>query len=125
MPDKKILTELTDVETFQRLPLRYTENADGTYSVSTNQLGQALVARQLTVSSTSTNTVLSTAARKITMYATADTRFSIGSSPQTASPTSHFIAAGERLDLSLPITPNIAVILASGGAGTLELSEIS
>lgn len=36
MTDKKILTELTDVDTYQRLPLRYVYNGDGTYSVATS-----------------------------------------------------------------------------------------
>lgn len=124
MPDKKILTELTDVETFQRLPQKYTENNDGTFSQTVNPLGQALVARQLTVAATTTNTALTTTCRKISMYATVDTRFSIGSTAQTATTTSHFIASGERLDFSLPTTPNIAV-LAVAGAGVLEISELS
>lgn len=124
MPDKKVLTELTDVETFQRLPEKYTENSDGTFSQTVNPLGQALVAIQLAVSASSVNTVLTSTCRKISMYATADTRFSIGSTSQTATTTSHFIASGERLDFSLPTTPNIAV-LAVSGTGVLEISELS
>lgn len=124
MTDKRILTELTDVDTFQRLPEKYIDNGDGTYSVSTNPLVQPLVARQLAVGAASVNTALTETARKITMYATVDTRFSIGSTAQIATSTSHFIAEGERLDFNLPATPNIAVIQVSS-TGTLEISELS
>jgi hypothetical protein len=49
----------------------------------------------------------------------------IGSTAQTANAsTSNFIANGERLDLRLPATPNIAVIRAGAVDGTLELTEL-
>ena len=53
-----------------------------------------------------------------------DIRFAIGSTSQTASGTSHYIANGERLDLVVPATPNIAVIRAGSIDGTLEVSEL-
>jgi hypothetical protein len=52
----------------------------------------------------------------------------IGSSVQTASATtSHRINAGERLDFTLPATPNIAVIRNSAATsdGVLEVTELS
>lgn len=88
-------------------------------------LGQPGVARQLAASSTSTNTALTTTCRRISAFARgADIRFAIGSSSQTASSTSHYIANGERLDLVVPATPNIAVIRAGSIDGTLEVSEL-
>lgn len=90
-------------------------------------LGQPQVARQLAASSASANTALTTTARRISIYArTADIRYAIGSTSQTANAsTSHFIALGERLDLALPATPNIAVIRAGSVDGVLEVTELS
>ncbi|NKF21603.1 hypothetical protein G7Y82_04680 [Solimonas sp. C16B3] len=83
------------------------------------------VARQLAASSASANTVLTTTARRASLYARgADIRYSIGSAAQTASATSHFIGAGERIDVALPATPNIAVIRNATTDGTLEVSEL-
>lgn len=88
-------------------------------------LGQPGVARQLAAGAASTNTALTTTTRRISIFArTADCRFAIGSTSQTASSTSHYIASGERLDLVVPATPNIAVIRAGSVDGTLELMEL-
>jgi hypothetical protein len=54
----------------------------------------------------------------------ADIRFSIGTSAQTASASSHFIADGERLELRIPEGANIAVIRNASTSGVLELSEL-
>lgn len=59
-------------------------------------------------------------------------RFAIGNTAQTATltdgvATSHYIAAGERLDLAIPngmTTPNIAALSLSG-TGTLEITELA
>lgn len=88
-------------------------------------LGQPGVARQLSVTSSSANTALTTTCRRISVFARgADIRFAIGSTSQTASSTSHYIANGERLDLVVPATPNIAVIRAGSIDGTLEVMEL-
>jgi len=89
-------------------------------------LGAPLLARQLAAGAASANTVLSTTAWAISIRAvTADIRFSIGSTSQTASATSHFIAAGERLQFRLGVaTPNIGVIRAGGTDGVLEVTEL-
>jgi hypothetical protein len=54
----------------------------------------------------------------------ADIRFAIGTGVQTATSTSHFIADGERLDLGVPVEPNIAVLRNAATSGTLELTEL-
>lgn len=96
----------------------------GTVTADIGALGVPGVARQLSAGSTSQNTALTSSCRKISILATGgDIRYLIGSSSQTASATSHFIAAGERLDLGVPSTPNIAVIRAASVNGTLELTE--
>lgn len=89
-------------------------------------LGIPGVARQLAAGATSANTALTVGVGRISIYARgADIRYLVGSSSQTASATSHFIASGERLDIDVPATPNIAVIRAGTTDGTLEVSELS
>jgi hypothetical protein len=88
-------------------------------------LARVGVARQLAAGAASANTVLTSTARRMSVFARlADVRYSIGSASQTASATSHFIAMGERLDIELPATPNIAVIRAGAVDGVLEVSEL-
>jgi hypothetical protein len=88
-------------------------------------LGQAGVARKLTAGASSANTALTATCRRITMRAvTADIRYSIGTTSQTATTSSHFIATGERLDLAVPLGANIAVIRDAATSGTLELTEL-
>jgi hypothetical protein len=95
-------------------------------SVEVEPLGVPTVARKLTAGSSSANTPLTSTCRRISIKAIgADIRYAIGSSSQTASATSHFIGNGERLDLAVPSTPNIAVIRNGSTSGTLELSELS
>lgn len=94
--------------------------------VPTEPLGIPAVARQLSAGSTSANTALTSTCRRISIKAIgSDIRYAIGSSSQTASATSHFIGNGERLDLAVPATPNIAVIRNGSTSGTLELTELS
>jgi hypothetical protein len=98
---------------------------DGSYVEAVEPLGLPSVARQITVNGTSSNTALTATCRRLSMRAIgADMRYAIGSSLQTASATSHFIANGERLDLAVPATPNIAVIRDAGTDGILELTEL-
>jgi hypothetical protein len=95
-------------------------------AIAFGTLGQPAVARQLAAGSTSASTVLTSTCRRISIRATgADIRFSIGSTAQTASSTSHFIADGERLDFAVPATPNIAIIRNASTSGTLELTELA
>jgi hypothetical protein len=55
----------------------------------------------------------------------ADIRYAVGTGAQTASAASHFIAAGERLDIDVPANAQIAAIRAGAIDGTLELSELA
>lgn len=93
--------------------------------VDVEPLGIPSVARQLSAGSASANTALTSTCRRISVRAVgADIRYAIGSTPQTASATSHFIANGERLDLAVPAAPNIAVIRNATTSGTLEVTEL-
>jgi hypothetical protein len=99
--------------------------SNGSYAGAVEPLGTAGVARQLTAGASSTNTALTTTVNRISMRAvTADIRFSIGSTAQTASATSHFIAQDERLDFAVPFGANIAIIRNASTSGTLEVTEL-
>lgn len=94
--------------------------------VNVEPLGVPDVARQLAAGAASANTALTSTTGRISIYARgADIRYRVGTGAQTASGTSHFIAAGERLDIDVPASPNIAVIRAGSVDGTLELTELS
>jgi hypothetical protein len=99
---------------------------DGKYSVRQVEVArQPVTARQLAAGSASANTVLTSTVRLISIRAvTADIRYSIGTSTQTATTSSHFIASGERLTLVVPSGANIGVIRNASTNGTLELSEL-
>lgn len=90
---------------------------------------QAGTARQLSATTTSANTALTSGIKAISVRARgADIRIAIGSTSQTANATSGiFVASGERLDFAVPATANIAVIrdTAASANGTLELTELS
>jgi hypothetical protein len=114
----------------------YSYNADsiaairrpgGTYADAVEPLGLPGVARQLAAGSSSANTALTATCRRVSLRAvSADIRFEIGSTAQTASATtSHFIAQNERLDFAVPETPNIALIRDASADGTLELTELA
>jgi len=124
------------VESYIATFAKGTTNADypTSESLSTNKtglhvepLGIPTTARQLAAGAASVNTALTTSCRRISIRAiTADIRFVVGSTSQTANAsTSHFIAVDERLDIALPPTPNIAIIRAASTSGTLEVTELA
>lgn len=92
-------------------------------------LGTPAVARQLSAGTSSANTALTATCQRISICArTSDIRYAIGNTAQTANATtSHFIAAGERLDLAVPLAANIAVIrdTAASADGKLEVTELA
>jgi len=82
------------------------------------------VARQLAAGAASSASVALTS-RRVSLHANgAAIRISVGTGAQTATATSHFIASGERLDISVPASAQIAVIRAGSTDGVLELSEL-
>jgi hypothetical protein len=101
------------------------QSVTATNALPIEPLGQAGVARKLTADASSANTALTSTCKRITMRAvTADIRYSIGTTSQTATTNSHFIASGERLDLAVPLGANIGVIRDAATSGTLELTEL-
>ena len=99
---------------------------DGRFGIEyVEPLGVPGVARQLTAGSASANTALTAGVSRISMRAVgADIRYRVGPASQTATATSHFIANGERLDIAVPQTANIAVIRNASTDGTLEVTEL-
>lgn len=97
--------------------------------INVEPLGIPGVARQITAGAASGNTVLTVGVGRISIYCrNSDCRYSVGSASQTANnATSHFIAAGERIDIDVPATPNIGAIRAAGATadGILEITELS
>ena len=95
------------------------------FSEQVEPLGRVGVARQLAAGATSVNTALTEGVFRISMRAVgADIRFEMGSGPQTATATSHFIANGERLDFAVRNGANIAVLRNGTTNGTLEVTEL-
>jgi hypothetical protein len=91
----------------------------------TEPLGIPGVARTLSAGEANANTALTSTCRRASILAlTADICFAVGSSSQTATASSHYIVAGERLDIALPETPNIGVIRAGSVNGTLRVTEL-
>lgn len=92
-------------------------------------LGTPGIARQVATTATTSNTVLTGSVGRISIHARlAPLRYVVGSAAQTASATtSHYLAAGERIDIDVPATPNIAVIRASDATidGAAEITELS
>lgn len=101
---------------------------DSGNAIFTEPLGVPGVARQVTVTTTSANTQLTAGVKRISIKArTCDMRYAVGSTTQTASATtSHFLEAGERLDIAVPAGGHIAVIRDSAATanGTLCITEL-
>lgn len=94
-------------------------------SLRTEPLGIPSVARQLAFNANSVNLVLTPNCARVSIMAVgAAARYMVGSDPQTATATSHYLADGERIDIRLPLSPNIAVMRAGGANGVLEITEL-
>lgn len=94
----------------------------------TSPLAVPAVARQLAVTSTSASVELTPTCRCISVVARGGAmRFAVGVGAQTANAsTSHYISAGERLDLAVPEGATVAAIRATGdtAGAALEISEL-
>ena len=71
-------------------------------------------------SGTAANIVLTTTCRRISMYATQGTWYSISG---TATATSHYVASGERIDLDVPASTTVSV-LQETTAGSIRITEL-
>ena len=84
------------------------------------------VARDLAIGATSTNVALTPTCRFISIVTRAGTHvhYAIGVGVQTASTSTHYLLANERLTLAVPPNAQIAVIQGSA-SGTLHISELT
>ena len=89
-------------------------------------LGSPGLARQLTAGAASTSTQLSANVYRISMRAVgADIRYLIQQGAGTAdATTSHFIADGERLDVSVTNQAYLCIIRDASTDGVLEVTEL-
>lgn len=97
--------------------------------VNVEPLGIPGTARQQATTATSANVALTVGVGRISLFARGQPlRYAVGSTSQTANAaTSHYLASGERIDIDVPATPNIAVIRASDATadGAAEITELS
>lgn len=84
-------------------------------------LATPAVPRVLATSASSQNIALTPTCRRVSMYATQGTWYSISG---TATATSHYIGTGERLDFDVPASTTIAV-LQETTAGSIRITELS
>ena len=83
-------------------------------------------ARTIAIGPTSVNLALSPTCRFVSIITGAGTHihFAVGVGAQTATTSSHYLKAGERLFFAVPADANIAAIQGSA-AGTLFISELT
>lgn len=89
--------------------------------VPVDTLGTPGTARSQATSGTAANIALTTTCRRVSMTATAATFYSISG---TATSSSHYIGAGERLDFDVPASTTISVLQVSA-AGTVYVTELT
>jgi hypothetical protein len=84
-------------------------------------LGTPAVARVQATSGTAASIVLTTTCRRLSMYATTGTWYSISG---TATSSSHYIGASERLDIDVPASTTVSV-LQDTSAGSIRITELT
>lgn len=112
---------------------RYKDMADGTVAevvsfgppvanglLPVDTLGTPGTPRVQATSSATVSIVLTTTCRRLSMYATQGTWYSISG---TATAASHYIGAGERLDFDVPADTTISVLQEST-AGSIRITEL-
>jgi hypothetical protein len=88
--------------------------------LSVDTLGTPGAPRVQATSGTAANIVLTTTCRRVSMFATAGTWYSISG---TATATSHYIGAGERLDFDVPASTTISVLRETTD-GSIRITEL-
>jgi hypothetical protein len=83
-------------------------------------LGTPDVPRVQATSGTAANITLTTTCRRVSMFATQGTWYSISG---TATATSHYVGAGERIDFDVPASTTISV-LQETTAGSIRITEL-
>lgn len=108
-----------------RLPISLSDSGESISSVNgllmVDTLGTPGTARSQATSGLAANITLTTTCRRVSMYATQAAYYSISG---TASSSTHYIAAGERLDIDVPASTVISVLQVSA-AGTVFVTELT
>lgn len=111
------LTEIARLEDIRdRLPSAFL--TPGLLAVDT--LGTPGTPRVQATSSAAASIALTSTCRRVSMYATQGTWYSISG---TATNTSHYIAAGERLDFDVPASTTISVLRETND-GSVRITEL-
>ena len=84
-------------------------------------LGTPAAPRVQATSGASASIELTTTCRRLSMYATTGTWYSISG---TATSSSHYIATGERLDIDVPASTTVSV-LQETSAGSIRITELT
>jgi hypothetical protein len=84
-------------------------------------LGTPGVARVQATSGTASNITLTTTCRRVSLYATTGTWYSLSG---TATSSSHYIGTGERIDIDVPASAVISVLQESL-AGSVRVTELT
>ena len=83
-------------------------------------LGQPGVPYVQATSGTAANIVLTATCRRVSMFATQGAWYSLSG---TATATSHYVGAGERIDFDVPASTTISV-LQETAAGSIRITEL-
>jgi hypothetical protein len=100
-----------------------------TAPIPVEPLGIPAVARQQAVTVSNADVTLTATCKRVSLYArTCNMRYAVGNVAQTANnATSHFLAAWERVDISVPLNAHIAFIRDTGATvdGQVEITELT
>lgn len=82
-------------------------------------------AKSVAIGATSANVALAAGTRRVSIHATVAAFYAVGTGAQTATTSTHYIGAGERLDFDVAANSQIAAIRAVAVDGTLYISELT
>lgn len=102
------------------LPLRYTDLGNNVFLPQIDTLATPSTSRVQATSSVAASITLSTTCRRVSMYATQGTWYSLSGN---ATASSHYIAAGERLDFDVAANTTISV-LRENLDGSIRITEL-
>lgn len=99
---------------------RFQSRGDGTFAERIEPLGTPGTPRVQATAGTAASVVLTSTCRRVSMFATTGTWYAINA---TATATSHYIGAGERLDFCVPPDTTLSV-LQEDTAGSVRITEL-
>jgi hypothetical protein len=82
-------------------------------------------ARLVAMGAASANVALTAGARRVSIHATVAGFYAVGAGAQTATTSSHYIGAGERLDFDVAASSQIAALRGGSVDGVLYITELA